>query len=55
MVRMTWYVVDRVEYVDRLKELGTVYREVMGKNFPGHDPALKWPHWLKSGQRSRSK
>lgn len=34
MVRMTWYVVDRVEYVQRLKELGTVYREVMGKNFP---------------------
>src|SRR4051812_23937509 len=34
MVRMTWYVVDRVEYVERLKELGVVYREVMGKNFP---------------------
>ena len=34
MVRMTWYVVDRVEYVARLKELGTVYREIMGKNFP---------------------
>ena len=34
MVRMTWYVVDRVEYVARLKELGGVYREVMGKNFP---------------------
>lgn len=34
MVRMTWYVVDRVEYVARLKELGVVYREVMGKNFP---------------------
>lgn len=34
MARMTWYVVDRVEYVQRLKELGTVYREVMGKNFP---------------------
>lgn len=34
MVRMTWYVVDRVEYVARLKELGRVYREVMGKNFP---------------------
>lgn len=34
MVRMTWYVVDRVEYVERLKELGSVYREVMGKNFP---------------------
>ena len=34
MVRMTWYVVDRVEYVERLKELGAAYREVMGKNFP---------------------
>ena len=34
MVRMTWYVADRVEYVSRLKELGNVYREVMGKNFP---------------------
>ncbi|MDO9148983.1 RidA family protein [Hydrogenophaga sp.] len=34
MVRMTWYIIDRVEYNDRLRELGTVYREVMGKNFP---------------------
>ena len=34
MVRMTWYVVDRVEYNARLKELGAVYREVMGRNFP---------------------
>lgn len=34
MVRMTWYIVDRDEYVLRLKELGTVYREVMGRHFP---------------------
>lgn len=34
MVRMTWYIVDRVEYGARLKEIGGVYREVMGKNFP---------------------
>ena len=34
MVRMTWYIVDRVEYNTRLKELGLVYREVMGRNFP---------------------
>ena len=34
MVRMTWYVTDRVEYNSRLSELGKVYREVMGKNFP---------------------
>ena len=33
MVRMTWYVIDRVEYNSRLKELGGVYRDVMGKNF----------------------
>ena len=34
MVRMTWYVIDRHEYRSRLKELGAVYREVIGKNFP---------------------
>ncbi len=34
MVRMTWYVVDKVEYVARLRELGGAYRDVMGKNFP---------------------
>ena len=34
MVRMTWYVIDRDEYNARLKELGGVYRDVMGKNFP---------------------
>ena len=34
MVRMTWYVIDRVESNARLKELGGVYRDVMGKNFP---------------------
>ena len=34
MVRMTWYITDRIEYSTRLKELGGVYREVMGKHFP---------------------
>lgn len=34
MVRMTWYVIDREEYNARLKELGAVYREVVGKHFP---------------------
>ena len=33
MVRMTWYIVDRDEYVARLKELGAAW-EVMGHNFP---------------------
>jgi enamine deaminase RidA (YjgF/YER057c/UK114 family) len=34
MARMTWYIVDRAEYNARLKEIGSVYREVMGRNFP---------------------
>jgi enamine deaminase RidA (YjgF/YER057c/UK114 family) len=34
MTRMTWYILDRDEYNARLKELGSVYREVMGKAFP---------------------
>lgn len=34
MVRMTWYIVDRVEYNARLKELGAVYREIIGRHFP---------------------
>ena len=34
MVRMTWYVVSREEYLSNQKDLGVVYREVMGRNFP---------------------
>ena len=34
IVRMTWYILDRDEYAARLKELGAVYREVIGRNFP---------------------
>lgn len=34
MVRMTWYILDRVEYNARLGELGAAYRAVMGRNFP---------------------
>lgn len=34
MVRMTWYVTDRDEYNGRLRELGAVYRDVIGRHFP---------------------
>ena len=34
MVRMTWYVVNREEYLANQKELGSVYREVIGRHFP---------------------
>jgi enamine deaminase RidA (YjgF/YER057c/UK114 family) len=30
MVRMTWYLVDRREYLARAREIGAAYREVMG-------------------------
>lgn len=34
IVRMTWYVTSKREYVEALPELGKVYREVLGKAFP---------------------
>jgi enamine deaminase RidA (YjgF/YER057c/UK114 family) len=34
VVRMTWYITDRNEYLARSREIGAVYRELMGKNFP---------------------
>lgn len=34
LVRLTWFIVDRDEYVARLRELGVVYRDILGKHFP---------------------
>ncbi len=34
IVRLTWYVTDKREYLARLKEVGGAYREVLGKHFP---------------------
>lgn len=34
MIRMTWYVTDKKEYIARGREVGAAYREVFGKNFP---------------------
>ncbi|SCK28791.1 RidA family protein [Vogesella sp. LIG4] len=34
IVRMTWYLKDKKEYVARLKEIGRAYREVMGSHYP---------------------
>jgi enamine deaminase RidA (YjgF/YER057c/UK114 family) len=34
VVRMTWFIVDKTEYLASLAEVGAVYREVMGKSFP---------------------
>lgn len=34
IVRLTWYVTDKQEYLARQKEVGAAYREVMGYHFP---------------------
>jgi len=34
IVRMNWYVVDKKEYIGAYKELGTVYREIIGRHYP---------------------
>ncbi len=34
ITRMTWYITDREEYLKRGVELGAVYREIIGKNYP---------------------
>ena len=34
LVRLTWYVTDKREYLDNLKGVGAVYKAVIGRNFP---------------------
>jgi enamine deaminase RidA (YjgF/YER057c/UK114 family) len=34
IVRMTWYLTSRAEYLDELKDIGQIWREVMGKHYP---------------------
>ena len=34
MTRMTWYLTDKAAYVTNLREVGKIYREIMGRNFP---------------------
>ena len=34
MVRMTWYVVDKAEYLASLREVGAVWRERIGPHYP---------------------
>ena len=34
IVRLTWYVLDKREYLAALKEVGAAYRELMGRHYP---------------------
>ena len=34
IARMTWYVVDKHEYLKAAKEVGASYREIIGRHYP---------------------
>lgn len=34
IVRLTWYVLDKREYLSSLKAVGQAYRELMGRHYP---------------------
>jgi enamine deaminase RidA (YjgF/YER057c/UK114 family) len=34
LVRLTWYITDKQDYLSNLKELGQAYRAIIGKHFP---------------------
>jgi enamine deaminase RidA (YjgF/YER057c/UK114 family) len=34
IVRLTWYVLDKQEYLASLKAVGEAYRELMGRHYP---------------------
>ncbi len=34
VVRMTWYVVDKAEYLAALRDIGAVWRELIGPHYP---------------------
>ena len=34
LVRLTWYITDKREYLSRLAEVGEAYRRVIGRHFP---------------------
>jgi enamine deaminase RidA (YjgF/YER057c/UK114 family) len=34
VVRMTWYLTSRTEYLAHLEGIGAAYRDIMGKHFP---------------------
>ena len=34
IVRMTWFIISRKEYLEQQKEIGKAYREIIGKHYP---------------------
>jgi enamine deaminase RidA (YjgF/YER057c/UK114 family) len=34
LVRLTWYVTDKAEYLGSLKEIGQAYKNIIGRHYP---------------------
>lgn len=34
LVRLTWYITDKQAYTANLRELGSIYRDIIGRHFP---------------------
>ncbi len=34
ITRLTWFIIDKTEYLQRQREVGEVYRRVLGRHFP---------------------
>lgn len=34
LTRLTWYVIDKKEYLAAQREVGQAYRDILGRNFP---------------------
>jgi enamine deaminase RidA (YjgF/YER057c/UK114 family) len=34
IVRLTWYVIDKHEYLGAIRDVGAAYRELMGRHYP---------------------
>jgi enamine deaminase RidA (YjgF/YER057c/UK114 family) len=34
IVRMTWYITDKKEYLGAIKDVGAAYRELIGRHYP---------------------
>jgi enamine deaminase RidA (YjgF/YER057c/UK114 family) len=56
LVRLTWYVTDKREYLARARELGEVYRALMGRHYPAMAVVeVKALRCSRTGPRSRSR
>jgi enamine deaminase RidA (YjgF/YER057c/UK114 family) len=34
IVRLTWFITDKKAYLEHIRQVGDVYRRIMGRNFP---------------------